>query len=249
MSEFAHILERELQRTNCEIDQLRNQLREALADTAEVREEARRKMHNFAREFRAPLTSVLGFTDLLSVTYKSNSAELNQIAKAGHQLMDLVSNLEKSATVEVPLLQEAVVQPPGKVGSSNTIVHTVLHIEDNEPNFRLVEIILEDRANIELSWAPTGEAGIALACQRPPSLILLDLNLPDIHGSEVLARLRGNRLTASIPVIVLSADVLPSQIERMLQAGARNYLTKPFEIKRLLCLVDESLALAPQAAA
>jgi CheY-like chemotaxis protein len=65
----------------------------------------------------------------------------------------------------------------------------------------------------------------------------------------VLARLRGNRLTASIPVIVLSADVLPSQIERMLQAGARNYLTKPFEIKRLLCLVDESLALAPQAAA
>jgi CheY-like chemotaxis protein len=248
MSEFAHILERELQRTNCEIDQLRNQLRQALADTADVREEARRKMHDFAREFRAPLTSVLGFTDLLSVTYKSNSAELNQIAKAGHQLMDLVSNLEKSATVDVPL-QEAVLQPPGKVGSSNSIVHTLLHIEDNEPNFRLVEIILEDRPNVELAWAPTGEAGIALACQRSPSLILLDLNLPDIHGSEVLARLRANRVTASIPVIVLSADVLPSQIERMLQAGASNYLTKPFEIKRLLCLVDESLALAPQAAA
>jgi CheY-like chemotaxis protein len=248
MSEFAHILERELQRTNCEIDQLRNQLRQALAETAEVREETRRKMHDFAREFRAPLTSVLGFTDLLSVTYKSNSAELNQIAKAGHQLMDLVSNLEKSATADVPL-QEAVLQPPGKVGSSNSIVHTLLHIEDNEPNFRLVEIILEDRPNIELAWAPTGEAGIALACQRPPSLILLDLNLPDIHGSEVLARLRANRVTASIPVIVLSADVLPSQIERMLQAGAKNYLTKPFEIKRLLCLVDESLALAPQAAA
>jgi CheY-like chemotaxis protein len=248
MSEFAHILERELQRTNCEIDQLRNQLRQAHAETAEVREETHRKMNDFAREFRAPLTSVLGFTDLLSVTYKSNSAELNQIAKAGHQLMDLVSNLEKSATADVSP-QEAMVQPPGKVGSSNSIVHTLLHIEDNEPNFRLVEIILEDRPNIELAWAPTGEAGIALACQRPPSLILLDLNLPDIHGSEVLARLRANRVTASIPVIVLSADVLPSQIERMLQAGARNYLTKPFEIKRLLCLVDESLALEPQAAA
>jgi DNA-binding response OmpR family regulator len=72
-------------------------------------------------------------------------------------------------------------------------------------------------------------------------LILLDLNLPDLHGSDLLVRVRNNPLTAQIPVIVLSADASPSRIERMLQAGARNYLTKPFDIKRLLCLVDETL--------
>jgi CheY-like chemotaxis protein len=249
MSETTHIPQPELQRANGEIDQLRNQLRQARADAAKVREETRRTLRDFARQFRVPLTSVLGFTDLLSVTCKSEFGELNQIAMAGNQLMDLVSNLEKSAPADAPLPQDLGAEPPAKAGSSDPIIHTVLHIEDNEPNFRLVEIILEDRANIELSWAPTGEAGIALACQRPHALILLDLNLPDIHGSEVLARLRANRLTASVPVIVLSADVSPSQIERMLQAGASNYLTKPFEIKRLLCLVDEALASRAQAAA
>src|SRR6266850_605500 len=134
----------------------------ATSKAAKVREETRRTLRDFARQFRVPLTSVLGFTDLLSVTCKSDSAELNQIAKAGNQLMDLVSNLERSATVEVPLPPEAAIEQPAKVGSSNSIIHNVLHIEDNEPNFRLIEMILEDRPNIELSWAPTGEAGLAL---------------------------------------------------------------------------------------
>ena len=89
MSETTSTLQRELQRANCEIDQLRNQVRQLSAESARTREEARRQMHEFAREIRVPLTSVLGFTDLLSVTHKGNPDELNQIAKAGHQLMNL----------------------------------------------------------------------------------------------------------------------------------------------------------------
>ena len=70
-------------------------------------------------------------------------------------------------------------------------------------------------------------------------MILLDLNLPDMHGAEVLRRLQEQPETAGIPVVVLSADATPSQIERLLSAGARNYLTKPFDIDPFLALVDE----------
>jgi len=73
-------------------------------------------------------------------------------------------------------------------------------------------------------------------------MILLDLNLPDIHGSEVLRRLQSDTETAKIPVVVLSADATPSQIERLLSAGARNYLTKPFDIDPFLAVIDETVS-------
>jgi CheY-like chemotaxis protein len=243
MSEINNTFQRELQQAEREIDQLRNQLRQAQAESARAHQEARRKIQEFARDVRVPLTSVLGFTDLLSVTHKGNPTELNQIAKAGHQLMHLVTHLEEAG------LTENFDATAGPVHGDEplAVTRTVLHIEDNETNFRLVERILEDRANLTLLWACNGEQGIALASLHRPALILLDLNLPDIHGSELLLRLKNNPVTEQIPVIVISADISPSQIESMLQAGARNYLTKPFEIKRLLCLVDEGLATAAQA--
>ncbi len=242
MSEIPSIAD--LERANHEISQLRDQLRKAVAEAARTREESHQKLQNFAREFRVPLTTVLGFSDILSATDKSHRGELNQIATAGHELMQLIKNLEQPlpALTNNEHANETVdVLPP--------LVHRLLYIEDNETNFHLTARILEDRPNIEAVWAPTGEQGIELACKHSPALILLDLNLPDIHGSEVLVRLRHNPLTTQIPVIVLSADASPSRIERMLQAGARNYLIKPFDIKRLLCFVDEILHGAAQTAA
>jgi CheY-like chemotaxis protein len=243
MSEIPSIAD--LERANGEINQLREQLRKAVAETARTREETHQKLQDFAREFRVPLTTVLGFSDILSATDKSHRTELNQIAVAGHQLMELIKHLEQSPT---PAPCDETDNDQAKESESlDSTVHTVLHIEDNETNFRLTQRILEDRPNLELVWGPCGEQGIELACKHSPALILLDLNLPDIHGSEVLVRLRNNPLTAQIPVIVLSADASPTRIERMLQAGARNYLTKPFDIKRLLCLVDETLESVAQA--
>jgi len=118
----------------------------------------------------------------------------------------------------------------------------VLCVEDSEPNFRLIENVLQDRPGTDLVWADTGEKGIEMAREQPPQLVLLDLDLPDIHGSKVLERLQMHPETARTPVIVISADATPSQIERMLSAGARNYLTKPFDIRRFLCMFDEIFA-------
>ena len=115
----------------------------------------------------------------------------------------------------------------------------VLCVEDSEPNFRLIESVLEERPGIELVWAPTGESALKLAQEKTPQLVLLDLDLPDIHGSKVLEGLHARPETNETPVIVISADATPSQIERMLSAGARNYLTKPFEIRRFLFMFDE----------
>jgi len=242
MSEVSH--SSDLERAKREISQLREELRKAVAEAARTREEARQRMQNFAREFRVPLTAVLGFSDVLSATDKLHRSELNQIAIAGHELMELIKNLEVPVA-ETPASNHQVKD----VESLAPVMHTVLHIEDNETNFRLTERVLEDRPNIELLWAKTGQEGIDLACKHSPALILLDLNLPDMHGSDLLVRARNNPLTAQIPVIILSADASPSRIERMLQAGARNYLTKPFDIKRLLCLVDETIESAAQTAA
>lgn len=118
----------------------------------------------------------------------------------------------------------------------------VLYVEDSEPNFRLIENVLRDRPGTDLLWADTGEKGFEIACAQHPQLVLLDLDLPDMHGIELLERLQARSETAHTPIVVISADATPSQIERMLSAGARNYLTKPFDLRRFLCVFDEILA-------
>ncbi len=87
-----------------------------------------------------------------------------------------------------------------------------------------------------------GSIGLELAQQHHPDLILLDLNLPDISGAEILRRLQEDTLTAAIPVVICSADATESQIQRMLAAGAKDYLTKPLNIPELLHVLDRTLA-------
>ncbi len=115
----------------------------------------------------------------------------------------------------------------------------VLCVEDSAANFQLIESILSDRPGTDLVWADSGKKGVEMAKAKSPELVLLDLDLPDMHGSEVLGHLRAEPATAETPVIVISADATPSQIERMLAAGARDYITKPFEIRRFLLMFDE----------
>jgi CheY-like chemotaxis protein len=117
---------------------------------------------------------------------------------------------------------------------------TVLYIEDNATNARLVEKILVRRPGAELRLAPTGAAGIDQAEQHQPDVILLDLHLPDIAGETVLERLRSNPKTADIPVIIVSADASPSHIERLLAHGAAHYLTKPFDVREFLTVIEDA---------
>jgi signal transduction histidine kinase/ActR/RegA family two-component response regulator len=118
---------------------------------------------------------------------------------------------------------------------------TVLYIEDNPSNLRLIERVLARRPGVALLTALQGGIGIELARSRPPDLIFLDLHLPDMPGAEVLQRLRAHDDTAQIPVVILSADATSRQIERQIAAGASAYLTKPVDINEVLRLVDETL--------
>jgi signal transduction histidine kinase len=121
---------------------------------------------------------------------------------------------------------------------------TILYIEDNPSNVKLVQRILALRPEIELVVAMRGGLGIDLARKCDPCLILLDLNLPDVSGEEVLRRLKLDPQTVDTPVVVISADDTPGQRDRLRAQGATDYLSKPFEVAHLLEIVDEN-ALRP----
>jgi PAS domain S-box-containing protein len=115
---------------------------------------------------------------------------------------------------------------------------TVLYVEDNPANLRLVERIVAQRGDIRLLSARGGREGLDLALQYRPDLVLLDLHLPDMNGAEVLQRLQADPATAEVPVVMVSADATPGQIERLHAAGAHDYLTKPFDLARLVEVLD-----------
>ena len=120
----------------------------------------------------------------------------------------------------------------------------ILYIEDNFSNVTLVDQMLAERPGIELMTAMQGRVGLELARQHAPDLILLDLHLPDMPGWQVLAQLKADQLTREIPVVVISADATAPQINRLLSAGARAYLTKPLDLTEFFRVIDETLSLA-----
>jgi CheY-like chemotaxis protein/anti-sigma regulatory factor (Ser/Thr protein kinase) len=117
---------------------------------------------------------------------------------------------------------------------------TVLYIEDNLSNLTLIEQIIETEPNIELITAMEGKAGLALARQHSPDLILLDLHLPDLPGWQVLAQLQADPATRHIPTVVISADATARQIKRLLAAGARAYLTKPVDVSEFCRVLEKT---------
>lgn len=119
----------------------------------------------------------------------------------------------------------------------------VLLIEDNLSNIRLMEKIFQAREDVKLLVALQGHLGFELAVQHTPDLILLDLNLPDCHGIDLLKRLKGLDETADIPIVVVSADATQSQIAKLIATGALKYLTKPVNVRELLSTVDEVFSL------
>ncbi len=129
--------------------------------------------------------------------------------------------------------------------------HTILYVEDNPANLKLVEEIVRFRPDLQLLSAPDGHLGIALAKAHLPDIILMDLNLPCVSGTDALRELRGDPRTAHIPVIALTANAMPREVERGLASGFHRYLTKPINIDEFTAAIDATLALlaAPAAAA
>ncbi|MBU1691969.1 MAG: PAS domain S-box protein [Gammaproteobacteria bacterium] len=119
--------------------------------------------------------------------------------------------------------------------------HTVLYIEDNPSNLRLVAQILGRRQHIHLLTAHTPELGIELAMARRPELILLDINMPGMDGYQVLEVFKADDRLKSIPVIAITANAMPRDIERGKAAGFAAYVTKPIDMTEFFSALDRCL--------
>jgi CheY-like chemotaxis protein len=124
---------------------------------------------------------------------------------------------------------------------------TVLYIEDNPANLKLMTHMLQRRPQIELCTAPDGRIGLDLARTHDFDLILLDINLPGLDGYGVMSQLASDEATRSIPVVAVTANAMPADIQRGMAAGFRRYIAKPVDVHQLLRAMDELLGLQPAA--
>jgi len=123
-------------------------------------------------------------------------------------------------------------------------LRTVLYVEDNPANLELVEQLIARRPDLRLLSAATGNIGVEFARAHQPAVILMDINLPGISGVEAMKILRADPSTAHIPVVALSANAQPRDIEKSLEAGFSNYLTKPIRVNEFMEALDTALLLS-----
>jgi CheY-like chemotaxis protein len=153
-----------------------------------------------------------------------------------------------AAAPEFPVEQDdavAYIQPRVEHGAR---LRTVLCVEDNAANLKLVEELIKRRHDMRLVTAVNGTLGIELARSAQPEVILMDINLPDISGIEALKILRDDPATAHIPVVALSANAMPRDIEVGMKAGFFRYLTKPMKVNELMDALHAALECSDTAA-
>jgi PAS domain S-box-containing protein len=136
---------------------------------------------------------------------------------------------------------EASVRPQLPAGAPR---RTLLYVEDNPANMQLVEQLIARYPDIRLVTAVNGTLGIELARATQPKVILMDINLPGISGIEALKILREDPATAHIPVVALSANVMPRDIVKGLEAGFFRYITKPIKVKEFMDTLNVALEYA-----
>jgi PAS domain S-box-containing protein len=141
---------------------------------------------------------------------------------------------------------EAMIAKPAPIASAevqhDASLSTLLYVEDNPANLKLVEQLIARRPTIRLLTAVDGNIGIQVARANQPDVILMDINLPGISGIEALKILRDDPTTAHIPVVALSANAMPRDIERGIEAGFFSYLTKPIKVQEFMEALDAALA-------
>lgn len=133
-----------------------------------------------------------------------------------------------------PVFAEGDLLPPARLQPGSGL----LYIEDNEVNLLLVSELMRQRPALEFLSAIDGASGVAVARERQPVLILLDMQLPDMDGHEVLRRLRADPATAAIRCIALSANAMPEDIRHALATGFDDYWTKPLDLQAFLRSID-----------
>ena len=144
----------------------------------------------------------------------------------------------------MPSLADGVFVPaalPSKPIETSAPTHTLLYVEDNPANLQLVAQLIARRPDMRLLTAIDGPSGIDLAHAALPDVILMDINLPGMSGIEAMQLLRQHPATAHIPVVALSANAIPYDIERGLEAGFFRYLTKPIKVNEFMAALDVAL--------
>jgi PAS domain S-box-containing protein len=152
--------------------------------------------------------------------------------------------LSSSAAPQLPVNgAEPEAAAPAKV-HRGAASRTLLYVEDNPANLTLVELLIARRPDLRLLTAVNENVGIEVARANQPDVILMDINLPGISGVEAMKVLREDPVTAHIPIVALSANAMPSDIKKGLEAGFYRYLTKPIRVNEFMETLDAALAFA-----
>jgi PAS domain S-box-containing protein len=125
--------------------------------------------------------------------------------------------------------------------ATEPVIRHLLYVEDNTANMRLVERLVERRSDIRLLGANTGLRGVEIARESLPDIILMDINLPGLNGFDAMRILAADPRTARIPVVAISANAMPHDVTRGLQAGFFRYLTKPIKVQEFMDTLDDAL--------
>jgi CheY-like chemotaxis protein len=143
-----------------------------------------------------------------------------------HQSTSIQVNLQESS--------EPVTQPI-------PMQKTILYVEDDLANYHLLERIISSRKDLRLVSAPEGRTAFEKIRQHQPNLVLLDLNLPDMPGEQLLERLKADAQTSEIPVIIVTGEVMTDRANNLSKIGAANVLAKPYRIQELFQMLDMHL--------
>jgi len=203
---------------------------------------ARIELQRISHDLRTPLNSILGFGQLLQLDdlQPEQRDAVEQIIRSGNQLLERVNALIDVVPVPADAgvtIETAAASSSGARETKRTF--TVVYIEDNLANVRLIEKVFKLRSNVQLVPALLGELGIQRTIEHQPDLVLLDLHLPDMDGVDVLRALKRDQRTAAIPIAIITADATPGQIQPLAGEGARFHVTKPIDIEVLLSIVDD----------
>ena len=124
---------------------------------------------------------------------------------------------------------------------TTTARHVVLYVEDNPANMRLIERVFMRMDHIRLITTIDPQTGLQIARKEQPDLIMLDINLPGMTGTEMMLELRKEPIFADKPILAISADAMQKNIDEALSQGFDHYLTKPVDIRELQKIVESYL--------
>jgi PAS domain S-box-containing protein len=219
---------------------------ESVLHAYQMAEEANQAKSKFlsrmSHDLRTPLNAILGFAQLLEAEphTPSQAESIGHISRAGHHLLKLINEVLDVSQLAPGAPKPAATPALPAAGNPHT-TKTVLYIEDQDLNLRLVERILQQHTQYRLITAMFGETGLNLARTDHPDLILLDINLPDMRGDDLLVQLKADDATRNIPVIMVSADSMSARMQQLIGQGACGYVAKPYKVTELLRVIAETL--------